>query len=205
MKWHKSDIQGLAVIDSELGEYPPAQSEIIRQVILATGDFAYQELIYFSDQSLALGTAAIAARTAMVIDVSMVQAAIIPTLQASFANGSYVCTNVITRPQTQKSEAAWGMETLAQRYPHGIFIIGESQSALATLVTMVKEQQVQPAFVIATPPEFIDVGLAKAELQTCGIPHIMIAGQRGGSMIAASILKAMVGLAWETYGTKDDF
>ncbi len=205
MEWHKTDVQGLAVVDTEIEGYQPAQYEIIRQVIYATADFEYRDLIQFSDQALEKGAAAIAARTSIIVDVATVQMAITPTLQSTFANGSYICANVITRPQKQKSQAAWGMETLAQRYPSGIFVVGESQSALETLTDLIKSQAIAPALVIATPSEFINVGVAKSYLQQSAIPYILINGQKGGAIVAAKILNALVSLAWEVYGTKDDF
>ncbi len=205
MEWHKTDVQGLAVIDAEIEGYKPAQYEIIRQVIYATADFEYKDLIQFSDQALEKGSAAIAARTSIVVDVASLQMAITSTLQSTFANASYICTSVITRPQKQKSQAAWGMETLAQRYPSAIFVIGESQSALEALTDMIATQNIAPALVIATPAEFINIGVAKSQLQHSNIPYILINGQKGGAMVAAKVLTALISLAWEVYGTKDDF
>jgi precorrin-8X/cobalt-precorrin-8 methylmutase len=205
MEWHKSDVQGLSVIDTEIDGYLPAQFEIIRQVIYATADFEYKDLICFSDQALEKGAAAIAARTSIVVDVATVQTAISPTLQSTFANGLYSCTGVITRPQKQKSEAAWGMETLAQRYPSGIFVIGESQTALETLVHLISTNEIAPALVIATPSEFVNVGVAKSSLQKSAIPYILINGQKGGAIVAARILNALALLAYEVYSPKDDF
>ncbi|AFY73463.1 precorrin isomerase [Synechococcus sp. PCC 7502] len=204
MEWHKSDVQGLAVIDAELDGYQPAQYEIIRQVIYATADFEYKDLIQFSDQAIEKGTAAIAARTSIVVDVASVQITVAPILQSTFANGVYACTGVITRPQRYKSQAAWGMETLAQRYPSGIFVVGESQSALETLVNLMTSQVIAPSLVIATPSEFVNVGIAKSQLQRSSIPYILINGQKGGAMVAAKILNALVLLAWEVYDIKDD-
>jgi len=204
MELHKSDVQGLAVIDAEIDCPQTAQYEIIRQVIYATADFDYKDLICFGDRALEKGTAAIAARTSIVVDVPTVQMAIAPTLQATFANGSYICTQVITRPQTLKSQAAWGMETLAQRYPSGIFVIGESQPALETLTHLIATKSIAPALVIATPAEFVNVGIAKSSLSKSEIPYIFINGQKGGAIVAARILTALVSLAWEAYGT-DDF
>jgi precorrin-8X/cobalt-precorrin-8 methylmutase len=203
MELHKSDVQGLAVIDAEIDHPQPAQYEVIRQVIYATADFTYKDLICFGDRALEKGAAAIAARTSIVVDVATVQMAISPTLQSTFANGSYICTEVITRPQTLKSQAAWGMETLAQRYPSGIFVIGESQPALETLMDLITAQAIAPALVIATPSEFLNVGIAKSSLRKSEIPHIFINGQKGGAIVAARILTALVSLAWEAYGSND--
>lgn len=210
MEWHKTDTQGLAAINTEINpsqipQYQPAKYEIIRQVIYATGDFAYKDLICFGDLALEKGAAAIAARTSIVVDVATVQTAVSSTIQSTFANGLYTCTGVITRPQKSKSQAAWGMETLAQRYPSGIFVVGESQTALETLMHLISTQIVSPALVIASFSEFINIGIAKSNLQKSTIPYILVSGQKGGAIVGARILTALVCLAWEAYSPKDDF
>lgn len=209
MEWHKSDMQGLAAIDveiqSQIPQYQAARYEIIRQVIYATGDFAYKDLICFGDKALEKGAAAIAARTSIVVDIDTVQTAVAHTIQSTFANGLYTCTGVITRPQKSKSQSAWGMETLAQRYPSGIFVVGESQTALETLMHLISTQIVAPALVIASFSEFINIGLSKSDLQKSPIPYILVSGQKGGAIVGARILTALVCLAWEAYSPKDEF
>ncbi|HCF26135.1 MAG TPA: precorrin-8X methylmutase, partial [Cyanobacteria bacterium UBA11049] len=50
MEWHLIDVQNLATIDREIGDraFSPAEYEIVRRAIYATGDFEYQDLIRFS-------------------------------------------------------------------------------------------------------------------------------------------------------------
>jgi precorrin-8X/cobalt-precorrin-8 methylmutase len=202
MEWHITDAQSLAVIDQEIGEHSlsPAEYEIVRQVIYATADFEYKHLVRFSEQSLQAGSTALATRSSIVVDTPTVQAAIFPSIAHTFANPIYCGTEAITRPQKGKTQAAWGIETLAKRYPNAIFIISESQTALATLVDLIETGDVNPALVIGTPAGFIDIDVLKSRLNDSLIPHIRVDGRKGSAIAATAIFKALINLSWQAYG-----
>lgn len=202
MEWHITDAQSLAIIDREIGPYvfSPSEYEIVRRVIYATADFEYKSLINFSDQSLQSGAAALAARSTIIVDVPMVQVAIMPIIQSTFANPVYCSTEAITRPQKDKTKAAWGMETLARRYPEGIFVVGQSQTALTVLSELIEAEIIRPALVVGTPAGFVDVDVAKERLRDSLIPHIRTQGRKGSAVVAAAIISGLAELAWQAYG-----
>ncbi|MFE4107068.1 precorrin-8X methylmutase [Almyronema epifaneia] len=202
MEWHVTDAQSLRVIDREIGEhsFSPSEYEIVRRVIYATADFEYKFLIQFSEQALQSGAAALAARTTLIVDVPMVQVGISATIQKTFANPVYCSMDALTRPQKNRTKTAWGIETLAKRYPEGIFVIGESQTALETLVDLIEAEEVRPALIVATPAGFLDVDVLKARLQDCFVPHIRIEGRKGNAVVATAIVTGLVDLAWNAYG-----
>jgi len=204
MEWHITDAQSLAIIDNEIGEHSlsPSEYEIVRQVIYATADFEYKDLVRFSENSLQGGAVALATRCTIVVDVPTVQAAIFPKVSDTFANPIYCGIEAITRPQKGKTQAAWGIETLAKRYPEAIFVIGESQTALATLVDLIETEDVKPALVIGTPAGFIDADVLKSRLNDSLIPHIRVDGRKGNAIAAAAIFNALVRLAWQAYGNQ---
>jgi precorrin-8X/cobalt-precorrin-8 methylmutase len=202
MEWHITDAQSLRIIDQELGDhtFSPSQYEIVRRVIYATADFDYASLIHFSEQSLQAGAAALAARSTIIVDVPMVQVGIMPNIQASFANPVYCSMEAITRPQREKSQVAWGIETLARRYPEGIFVIGQAQTALSAVIALIELEEIKPALIIGTPAGFVglsDTGDRLARTQT---PHILINGRKGSAVVAAAIVAGLAALAWEAYG-----
>ncbi|MBE9193944.1 MULTISPECIES: precorrin-8X methylmutase [Synechocystis] len=201
MNWHISDAQNLATIDYEVEDHghSPAQYEILRRVIYATGDFEYLNLLHFSPRVLTIGAAALASRTTILVDVPMVQVGIVPTLQKTFANPVYCATQSITRPQKERTEEAWGIFNLAHRYPDGIFVIGHGQTALDALMELVAAQRIQPALVIATATNFGDRRDVELNLQEANIPHITVQGRKGGAEVAAAIITALVDLAWQAY------
>lgn len=202
MEWHVTDAQSLTIIDGEIGShsFSPAEYEIVRRVIYATADFEYKSLIKFSDQALQSGAAALAARTTIVVDVPMVQVGIVHTIQNTFANPVYCSMETLTRPQREKTKAAWGIETLARRYPEGIFIIGEAQTALSALVELIEIEVIKPALVIGAPAGFVEVDVTKDRLNDSQVPHIRIEGRKGSAVVAAAIINGLVELAWQAYG-----
>jgi len=202
MEWHVTDAQSLAIIDSEIGEhvFSPAEYEIVRRVIYATADFEYKSLIRFSERALQAGAAALAARTTIVVDVPMVQVGIAQRIQNTFANPVYCSIEALTRPQKDKTRVAWGIETLAKRYPEGIYIIGQAQTALTALVDLIEAEEIRPALIIATPAGFINVDVAKQRLQDSLVPNITIDTRKGNAVIAAAIGDALIDLAWQAYG-----
>ncbi len=202
MEWHITDAQSLGIIDREIGPHAlsPAEYEIVRRVIYATADFEYKSLISFSEHALQSGAAALAARTTIVVDVPMVQVGITPVIQSTFANPVYCSMDAITRPQKEKTNAAWGIETLARRYPEGIFVIGQAQTALSAIVDLIEAEEIKPALVIGTPSGFVGVDVAKSRLYDSMIPHIRIDGRKGSAVVAVAIINGLVDLAWQAYG-----
>ncbi|MEH2166648.1 MAG: precorrin-8X methylmutase [Nostoc sp.] len=202
MEWHVTDAQSLAIIDSEIGDhvFSPAEYEIVRRVIYATADFEYKSLIRFSERALQAGAAALAARTTIVVDVPMVQVGIAYDIQNTFANPVYCSMEALTRPQKEKTRAAWGIETLAKRYPEGIFVVGQAQTALTALVDLIEVEEIRPALIIATPVRFVNIDEAKKRLQDSLVPHITIDSRKGNAVVAAAIVDGLVDLAWQAYG-----
>ncbi|MDZ8051671.1 MAG: precorrin-8X methylmutase [Aulosira sp. ZfuVER01] len=202
MEWHVTDAQSLAIIDSEIGDhvFSPAEYEIVRRVIYATADFEYKSSIRFSEHALQAGAAALAARSTIVVDVPLVQVGISYDIQNTFANPIYCSLETPTRPQKEKTRAAWGIETLAKRYPEGIFVVGQAQTALTELVDLIEAEEIRPALVIATPVGFVDVDVAKERLRDSLIPHITIDSRKGNAVVAAAIVDGLVDLAWQAYG-----
>jgi precorrin-8X/cobalt-precorrin-8 methylmutase len=206
MEWHVTDAQSLRLIDEEIGEhgFSPAEYEIVRRVIYATADFEYKSLIRFSDQALQAGAAALAARSTIVVDVPMVQVGIAPIIQHTFANPVYCSMEALTRPQREKTRAAWGIETLARRYPEGIFVVGQAQTALITLVELIEAEVIRPALIIGTPAGFVGVDVAVERLKDSLVPHIRIEGRKGSAVVASAIVNGLVDLAWQAYGKESN-
>ncbi|GAB4437953.1 MAG: precorrin-8X methylmutase [Cyanobacteria bacterium J069] len=206
MEWHITDAQSLRIIDREIGNhaFSPAEYEIVRRVIYATADFEYRELIRFSEQALQAGAAALAARSTIIVDVPMVQVGIAPIIQATFANPVYCSMDALTRPQREKTRVSWGIETLAKRYPEGIFVVGQAQTALSALVDLIEQEEIKPALVIGTPAGFIGMESAVERLKDSLVPHIRIEGRKGNAVVASAIVSGLVDLSWQAYGKENE-
>lgn len=206
MEWHTTDAQSLRLIDQEIGEhsFSLAEYEIVRRAIYATADFDYKDLIRFSDQALQSGAAALAARTTIIVDVPMVQVGITPVIQRTFSNPVYCSMDALTRPQREKSRSAWGIETLAGRYPEAIFIVGQSQTALLSLVELAEAETIRPALVIGSPASFLGNDALSERLQHTLVPHIRLTGRKGNAVVAIALMEGLVELAWQAYGGEDN-
>lgn len=202
MEWHVTDAQSLRAIDREIGNhsFSPSEYELVRRTIHATADFEYVSLVRFSEHALTSGAAALAARTTIIVDVPIVQVGIAPFVQETFVNPVYCSMDALTRPQKGKSRTAWGIETLAQRYPEGIFLVGDSQTALESLVTLIEADKIRPALVIATPAGFLNVEGLKARLRNSLIPHIRLEGRKGNPVLTVALMNGLIDLAWQAYG-----
>ena len=200
MNLHITDVQSLATIDRQIGDpqMSPAKYEITRQVIYRTADFEYLSLLRFSEDALAKGAAALAAHTSVIVDLPTTQVGIVPVLQKTFGNPVYCCSTLATRPQQRKTEAAWGLETMAKNHPQAIYVIGQEQTALTTLVESIERKTIEPSLVIATPPIFVEEGM-KQWLEKSSVPHIYVAGNKGNSVVAATIINSLAELAWREY------
>ena len=130
----------------------------------------------------------------------MVQVGIAYDIQNTFANPVYCSMEALTRPQKEKTRAAWGIETLARRYPEGIFVVGQAQTALTALVELIEAEEIRPALIVATPAGFINLETAKERLQESLVPYITIEGRKGNAVVAAAIVDGLVDLAWQAYG-----
>jgi len=132
--------------------------------------------------------------------VPMVQVGITANIQSTFANPVYCSMDTLTRPQKEKTRVAWGIETLAKRYPEGIFVVGQAQTALTSLVDLIEAEEIRPALVIGTPSGFIDADIAKERLRDSLVPSITIYGRKGSAVVAAAIMEGLIDLAWQAYG-----
>ncbi len=194
----------MAVIDREIGAHilSPAEYEIARQVIYATADFEYKSLIRFSETALQAGAAALAARTTIVVDIPMVKVGITDRTQNTFVNLVYCCKDVYDRQQPKMTNAALGMKILAKRYPEGIFVVGQSEAALTTLVDLVETEEIRPALIVGTSPRFLVENNAKKRLRNSLVPHITIDSYKGNAVVASAIVNGLIDLAWQAYGKK---
>ncbi len=207
MEWQITDAQNLALIDREIGdcEFTPAQYEIVRRVIYATGDFEYKSLIRFSDRALPAGAAALAACSNIVVDAAMVQVGITSQIQKTFANPIYCSVDSHSwSPKEPSTSNAQEIEALARKYPEAIFVVSQGQAALTALLELIEAEEIRPALVIGTPAGFIDVDVAKQRLNDANVPHIRIDGRKGSAVVATAIINALVELAWQAYGHDDD-
>jgi precorrin-8X/cobalt-precorrin-8 methylmutase len=202
MDWHITEALSMATADYAIGEHnlAPAEYEIVRQVVLTTGDIDYKNLLQFSDQALQAGASAIASRIPIVVDSLAIHAVTSFAISQTFANLT-VCAGLVSpMTQSRKDPIAAGLYQLAQEYPEAIYVIGGFESALVELLSLVEKEAVSPSFVIACPACLVTGNDLKQRLVQTGIPHIRSEGVKGNSAVASAVLTGLVELAWQAYG-----
>jgi precorrin isomerase len=124
---------------------------------------------------------------------------------AGYAPERIVC-HVADSDVTKEAEAGHLPRSLfairkAKALLHGsIAVFGNAPVALLELNRLVMEENIRPALVIAMPVGFVHVVESKQELMSLGVPFIAIAGRRGGSTLAVSVVHALCGLAARSAG-----
>jgi precorrin-8X/cobalt-precorrin-8 methylmutase len=192
MAWTKIEANSLLAIDQEVGNhhFSPSAYEIIRRVIYETGDFDYLSHLHFSDRALSAGAAALAARTAIVVDVPLIQTAIASVAQNCFANPIY---------SPHEDHRSYTLPVLAKRYPEAIFVIGQEQRGLSSFLDLLHKEEIKPALAVITSPKLIERDEIEARLEAVTIPHIRVIGRKGNASVAVGILNGLIDLAWQVY------
>lgn len=203
MEWNIVTAQNLAFIDKEIdnNDFTPAEYEVVRRVIHNTGDFDFHSSLKFYQKPLQNGASALVCRSSLIVDVPMVQAGIMTSLEHTFCNPIYCLQEIATAPN-QKNKKSWALKTLLKRYPGAICIIGQNQLMLTALLDLIDSGEVQPSLIIATPPDFLRTDIINAKFDNYFAPYIKVNGNKGGVDVAVAIFDALVELAWLAYEDK---
>lgn len=196
-----TDIEGLKVIDWQLSTHSlaPAEYEIARRVVYATGDLEFEELLQFSPNAVLSGVGALAARTAIAVDVSSIQSSLFPKTQGTFFNQIYSAQELWLRSSPKVDPIAQRMKLLTQRCAGGIFVVGQSLPALEEVLTQIEADEVRPALIVATPTQWVNQPNLAKRLQDCSAPAIWVNSSKGGMTVAIAILNGLIDLAWQVY------
>lgn len=191
--------QSFAIIDREIGEhnFNPAEYAIVRRVIHSTADFEFKHLIRFSPGAIEAGITALRQGVPIITDVGMVEKGIAAMVAKTFNNPLICAVEQASVALAGKTRTETGLLQCWQKFPHGIFVIGNAPTALLALCTELKEAPVLPALAIAAPVGFVSVVESKLALAQTPVPQIRVEGRKGGSPVAAAIVNALIVLAWE--------
>lgn len=203
---HAITLASFAQIDLEIGahSFTEAEYEAVRRVIHTTADFEYKQLMRFSHLPFEAAMKAFQHQP-IVTDVSMVAAGIGSVVAKTWRSPIEIALHHSQDPlpnqmpdQTPKqTRSANGMRHCAQAYPEAVFVIGNAPTALLALCEGIAQSACRPALVIGAPVGFINVVESKQALANLAVPHILVAGRKGGSAVAAAILNALMIRTWE--------
>lgn len=186
------------IITEELGqkEFPANTELIIKRCIHTSADFDYADNLCFSDDVIAKATAAIKGGACIVTDTQMARSGINKRALSKYG-GEVLCfmadedvaqaakENGTTRATASMNKAAALGRPL-------IFAIGNAPTALIRLYELIKAGEISPELIIGAPVGFVNVVQSKELIMETDVPHIVAAGRKGGSNIAACICNALL-------------
>jgi precorrin isomerase len=194
------------IIDRELAghDFPPDQWEVARRLAHTTADFNILADLRFSHDSMDSGIRALKRGAPIYTDSNMIRTGIslakLRSVNPAYGEESLRChvsdTDVVGLADTHGlPRSLYAVRKAKDILNGGIALFGNAPVALLEMNRMIKEEGVRPALVVGMPVGFVHVVESKEELMTLDAPYIVIAGRRGGSPLAVSVLHALGGLA----------
>ncbi|HEY78681.1 MAG TPA: hypothetical protein G4O09_06175, partial [Dehalococcoidia bacterium] len=199
--------RSMAIVESLLATTPGIGEKerlVVRRVVHASGDPQVASLLKFGPSAISNGLNALARGSSIFTDVRMVATGINSRLVAA-CGCSLTCAMAEMEEQEPSKEnnttrAAAAMYQLGERLNGAIVAIGNAPTALLALLDLIDHAQVKPALVVGMPVGFVQARESKVELMKRDVPHITVAGTRGGSTIAVATINALLKVAAERKG-----
>ena len=192
----------MAIIEQELRargiSLPTETAPVIKRVIHTTADFEYVEALRFTENAVALGTAAMR-QGVIVTDTNMACAGISkPALSRLGGEAHCFMAEPAVAEEARRQEttrAAVSMALALETWEHPVLAVGNAPTALLRIAELLEEGK-RPALVIGVPVGFVNVVESKERLleacQRHGVPAIVALGRKGGSNVAAAICNALL-------------
>lgn len=195
--------RSLAIIDAEVPEprlFSGEEWAVVRRMIHTTADFDLLNHIRFHPDAVRAGKEALLAGADIVTDTRMALSGI-PVRRLEPMGCSVRC--LMGEPQVAKRARAEGVTrawaAVDEAMAHGgadIFVIGNAPTALFRLLDWVGRGARPPKLIVGMPVGFVNAAEAKELLLAQdAVPYITVAGRKGGSSLAASVVNALLILA----------
>jgi precorrin-8X/cobalt-precorrin-8 methylmutase len=194
--------RSLAVIDAEVKEPRPFAGDewiVARRMIHTTADFDLLGHIRFHPEAIKSGMEALLAGADIVTDTRMALSGI-PVRRLEPLRCKVRCLidepAVAKRARSEGVTRAWA--AVDEVMAHGgadIFVIGNAPTALYRLLNWMERGARPPRLIVGMPVGFVNAAESKELLMAQdAIPYISIAGRKGGSSLAASVVNALLKL-----------
>lgn len=173
------------------------ETKVYSRIIHAAGDVEYAPIIRLHPDAITAGKEAIKKGCNIYTDVEMVRTGINKRKLASFG-GEVFCrvadpeiAHVAKEKGITRSMAA--MQSFGQDLDGAIVAVGNAPTALYEVLRMVEQDGIRPALIVGIPVGFVGAADSKEALAANTIvPYVTVAGTKGGSPIAASVINAIM-------------
>jgi precorrin isomerase len=202
------EARSFAVIDREAPEHPfsPAEWEVVRRMIHTVGDFSIIPDIRFSPGALEAAGSALREGRLIYCDSNMIRSGLslarLRRVNPDYGPEKIVCyvaDEAVARDSQDLGlpRSLLGLRKARPMLEGAIAVFGNAPIALLELNRMMVEEGLKPALVVGMPVGFVHVVESKQELLTLPVPFIALAGRRGGSPLAVSVVHALCTLAFK--------
>ncbi|MFH0822667.1 MAG: precorrin-8X methylmutase [Pseudomonadota bacterium] len=200
------EARSLEIIDQEAEKNGFSQGEwtVVRRMVHTTADFDLIPNVRFSPDAVQSGIRALRSGAPLYVDSNMIRSGL-SMARLRRVNPAYGPDLVFSHVADEDISAQAGATGLprslfAVRKAVGMLdgavaVFGNAPVALLELNRMIMENEVKPALVIGMPVGFVHVVESKKELMSLACDYIVVAGRRGGSPLAVSVIHALCGLA----------
>src|SRR5690554_2172923 len=189
--------KSMDIIDKIMGDTTFNEEEMViaKRMIHTTGDFDYRKIIVFKNEFIHEAMETILSSTKILTDTKMAYMGINKPALAK-ANCELRCFIDDERVFKMSKELGTTRSACAVdlAVAEGIdcFVIGNAPTALFRILELVKENKLEPKFVVGVPVGFVGAAESKEYLREFNIPSISTVGNKGGSNVAASIINALL-------------
>ena len=172
-------------------------TKVYSRLIHASGDVGYAPITRVHPEAIDCAIEALKSGAHIYTDVEMVRTGINKKKLASFG-GEVHCLVADADVAVRAKELGITRSMVAMRQfgkalDGSIVAIGNAPTALFEVLRMVREEGIRPACIVGIPVGFVGAAESKAELAENGIvPYITVEGTKGGSLIAAAAVNALM-------------
>lgn len=182
---------------ASLDHFTLDQQQVLIQMVRAYGDPDLPNYVQFSANAISAARKAIKKRNNLLYDVELVKHVLDESLLNQEPLGFLGKASVISHAKTSKQTRSMTAVDCWKPYLEGgIVLIGQSATALFRLLEILKEGAPTPALVIGAARGFVNAEPAKRLLwdqhEELGLECIVVSGTRGGGVLAAAAMNALL-------------
>lgn len=186
-------IRALTALDG----FDRLQQQVVMRVVHSLGQPEVAEQMRFSAEACAAGMEALQDGRPILCDVEMLRAGLtrrlLPTPPLCFLNDPAVPALARANGETRSMAA---LKLWREQLPGSIVLIGNAPTALFRLLEMIRDDEDQPALIIAMPVGFVGAAESKQLLWDShvelGVECITLLGRQGGSAVTAASCNALL-------------
>ena len=195
--------RSFAIIDAEVPELRPFQGEewlVVRRIIHTTADFELLSLVRFHRDAVRKGIEALDRGCLIITDTEMARMGI-PLRRMDQLDCRVEC--YMGDPEVREkalrdktTRALTAVDFVLHRLDGAIYVVGNAPTALLRLLEWVGKGKCKPALIVGMPVGFVNAAESKDLLrEQRDLPYITIAGRKGGSALAASVINQLAEIA----------